>query len=118
MKKMYRYVQKKKWKKLFTLNVKDAKQSYLPILLIEWVLGLRVLECPLGRKKITFTIIYVLILWTLLPYLMFMGWSYLYSKGPTKTFFDPDLNEIVDSSNVLATIIFVIAGCLNSSVKS
>lgn len=114
---MYRKVKEEKWKKLFLWQAKDAKQLYLPTFLLESVYGLRVLEYPLGHRRTSITLLYVLTIWTLLPYLMTLSWSYLYVNGP-QAFFDTFLNKLIDSSNTLTTIVFVITGCLNSKLTN
>lgn len=99
---------------------KNVKETYLPTLIIEWVLGLRILEYPLGRERPFITFSFALVFWSF-QYFVLIDWCFanLYNANVeiSKTYFDATINKLMDTVHTSSITVFIVAGYLNTRVS-
>lgn len=93
---------------------KNLKQSYFPMLLLEYLFAFKLLEWPMNRPRKLFTLIYVIL--TLTPRLFLVHYLQWFSRKST-IFFDTSINIVIDYSIVLSSVSFILIGCYQSKVK-
>lgn len=104
-------------KKLIKWHKNQAKLSLLPVLIVEWLIGLRIVENPLNKLHSLFTILYITI--------KFGIYNFLLSKVPRTIDCDRGLHSLLDSVieftvnyiNAISVICSIAFGCYYSQVN-
>lgn len=96
---------------------KQVKLSFLPILSVEWSIGLRVIECPLNQPRPIFTLLIISVNWGLYIYLLIKVPKDIDCDYGVRTSVDNAIDFAITYGNIVSTVLCIAFGCYYSQVK-
>lgn len=105
---------KKKYLFLWEIKIFNAKQTFYPILFLEWTFALRLWEGPIDCPRYDYTLIFVLLFWGPQLFLLYsLDWLTL----EPKVYYDVLVNNVINYSNLLSSMSFIVIGCYYTDVR-